>query len=48
MDLMKIVIESLLTGSQFEVAVCEHDKLLMIKSNIQKILGRTLKRHTSQ
>lgn len=39
MDQMKIVIESLLTGSQFEVAINEHDKILMVKSNILKILG---------
>jgi hypothetical protein len=39
MDQMKIVIESLLTGSQFEVAINEHDKILMLKSNIQKVLG---------
>lgn len=36
---MKIVIESLLTGSQFEVVIGEHDKILMVKSNIQKVLG---------
>lgn len=42
MDQMKIIIESLLTGSQFEVAINEHDKVLIVKSNIQKILGETL------
>lgn len=36
---MKIVVESLLTGSQFEVAVNEHDKISVVKTNIQKILG---------
>lgn len=41
MDQMKIVIESLLTGSQFEVAINEHDKILMLKSNIQKVLGES-------
>lgn len=41
MDQMKIIIESLLTGSQFEVAINEHDKILMVKSNIQKILGES-------
>lgn len=39
MDPIKIVVESLLTGSQFEVAVNENDKILIVKSNIQKILG---------
>lgn len=39
MEQMKIVIESLLTGSQFEVVIGEHDKILMVKSNIQKVLG---------
>lgn len=39
MDQTKIVIESLLTGSQFEVGVNEHDKILVVKTNIQKILG---------
>lgn len=39
MEQIKIVIESLLTGSQFEVAVNENDKILVLKSNIQKILG---------
>lgn len=43
MDQMKIVIESLLTGSQFEVAVNEHEKILMLKNNIQKILGEWMK-----
>lgn len=44
MDQMKIVIESLLTGSQFEVAVNEHEKILMLKNNIQKILGEWMKK----
>lgn len=39
MDL-KIIVESLLTGSQFELAVSEHDKISMVKSSIQKILGK--------
>lgn len=39
MDQMKIVIESLLTGSHFEIAINELDKILMVKTNIQKILG---------
>lgn len=39
MDPIKIVIESLLTGSHFEIVVNEHDKILMVKTNIQKILG---------
>lgn len=39
MDQMKIIIESLLTGSHFEIAVNEHDKILLVKTNIQKILG---------
>lgn len=41
MDEMKIIIESLLTGSQFEVAINENDKVLIVKSQIQKILGET-------
>lgn len=39
MDQIKIIIESLLTGSKFEVDVNIDDKILMVKSNIQKILG---------
>lgn len=39
MDQMKIIVESLLTGSQFEVSINEHDKVLIVKSHIQKILG---------
>lgn len=42
MDQMKIVIESLLTGSHFEIAINELDKVLMLKTNIQKILGELL------
>ena len=38
MNQMKIVIESSM-GSHFEVAINEHDKILMLKSNIQKVLG---------
>jgi hypothetical protein len=41
MDQTKIVIESLLTGSQFEVVVNENDKILMVKTNIQKISGES-------
>jgi hypothetical protein len=40
MDNKKIVIESLLTGSQFEVGINENDKILKIKSHIQKTLGK--------
>lgn len=39
MDQIKIIVESLLTGSQFEVSINEHDKVLLVKSHIQKILG---------
>ncbi|CAH1730502.1 unnamed protein product [Chironomus riparius] len=39
MDQTKIIIESLLTGSQFEISISEHDKISIVKSNIQKILG---------
>jgi hypothetical protein len=37
----KIIIESLLTGSQFELAISELDKILVVKSNIQKVLGKS-------
>lgn len=41
MDQTKIIIESLLTGSQFEISISEHDKISIVKSNIQKILGKS-------
>lgn len=40
MEQIKIIIESLLTGSQFEVMINENDKILTLKSSIQKILGK--------
>lgn len=39
----KIIVESLLTASQFEVSVIETDKILMLKSSIEKILGKSQK-----
>lgn len=41
MDQLNIVVESLLSGSQFEVVVNELDKILMVKTNIQKIFGES-------
>lgn len=48
MDEMKIIIESLLTGSQFEVVINENDKVLIVKSQIQKILGERVRSTMSQ
>lgn len=42
MESKKIVIESLLTGSQFEVEISDDDKILKIKNQIQKSLGKLL------
>lgn len=42
MENKKIVIESLLTGSQFEVEISDDDKILKIKNQIQKSLGESL------
>jgi hypothetical protein len=39
MDQTKIIIESLLTGSQFEIAINEHDKVSIVKMNLQKMIG---------
>lgn len=40
MDNKKVVIESLLTGSQFEIGISGDDKILKIKNQIQKTLGK--------
>lgn len=40
MDQTKIIVESLLTGSQFELTINEHDKISIVKSNIQKTIGK--------
>lgn len=40
MDNKKVVIESLLTGSQFEIGINEDDKIWKIKNQIQKTLGK--------
>lgn len=39
MEQTKIIIESLLTGSQFEIAINEQDKVSIVKMNIQKLIG---------
>lgn len=38
----KIIIESLLTASQFEVTVSASDRILVLKKSIEKILGKAL------
>lgn len=37
----KIIVESLLTASQFDVTVIASDRILVLKKSIEKILGRS-------